>query len=234
MVPIVLAPGLLCDRRVWAPLQARLPQTALDVEFAQASDLQDMAAAILAAAPQSFVLLGHSMGAMAAVLAAAQAPDRVAGLLLCNTHAERETPERKARRARQLALAMSGQFRSHVVDDLKPLYFAPGTDRAPERQTVGRMAIEAGEGQFRRHVLALMSRPDPRPLLGRLTMPVTVVGGRGDEIVPLALVEALARAIPHARLVIAEDSGHMTPLEAPDLLADELRRLAVDSTEAAA
>jgi pimeloyl-ACP methyl ester carboxylesterase len=40
--------------------------------------------------------------------------------------------------------------------------------------------------------------------------------GRQDRWSPLAQHEEIAAAIPHAELVVIEDSGHMTPVERPD------------------
>jgi proline iminopeptidase len=58
--------------------------------------------------------------------------------------------------------------------------------------------------------------------LRRLDVPVLLVHGRADPR-PLAAVEALARALPHAELVVLPGVGHFPYLEAPDLLGRVVR-----------
>jgi pimeloyl-ACP methyl ester carboxylesterase len=52
---------------------------------------------------------------------------------------------------------------------------------------------------------------------------VLVGVGRQDAWSPLAQHEAIAAAIPHARLVVFENSGHMAPIEAPEAVTAALR-----------
>ena len=56
--------------------------------------------------------------------------------------------------------------------------------------------------------------PQLAELLPRITMPVTLVNGRHDPVVPLANVEYLDERLPNSRLVII-DAGHFVWEEAP-------------------
>ena len=58
--------------------------------------------------------------------------------------------------------------------------------------------------------------------LGRIACPTLVVHARQDPI-PLASSEAAAAAIPNARLVVLEDSGHVPYVEQPDALFAAIR-----------
>jgi pimeloyl-ACP methyl ester carboxylesterase len=233
MLSVVLAPGLLCDGRLWSGVRGHLQRPVVELDFSRHDRLESMAANILESAPERFVLAGFSMGGMAAVLAAAEAPERVAALVLIDTHAEPETPSRKAVRARQLESVADGRFQSLVMEQLKPAYFSPAAERRSERALVAAMALELGPRVFRRHVLALMSRPDPSPLLARLTMPTVVMTGRDDALVPPTFADNLARAAPNARLVVLEDCGHMAPLEQPARVAAEIEAVTRAAEESA-
>ena len=85
--------------------------------------------------------------------------------------------------------------------------------------------LEQGAETGRRQVLAIMGRQDHRSLLAHLPMPVRILVGRQDRVTPLALSEALAQMIPHARLDVVEDAGHMLPREKPEAVAQVLREL---------
>ncbi|MEQ7154678.1 alpha/beta fold hydrolase [Brevundimonas aurifodinae] len=225
MIPVVLAPGLLCDDRLWSAVTPLLAGPVVTVDFAEDDTIEAMADRILTEGPERFVLAGFSMGGMAAMVAAARAPGRIAGLALIDTHAEPETPDRSERRARQIATADAGGFARLVREELKPVYFAEPEVHEAERRLVSDMALEAGARQFRRHVQALMIRPDPTSLLPLLTMPVTVVTGEADGLAPPDAARRLAAAVPDGRLVLVPDCGHMAPLEAPAVVAAEINAL---------
>ncbi|MFB9775649.1 alpha/beta fold hydrolase [Brevibacterium otitidis] len=52
-----------------------------------------------------------------------------------------------------------------------------------------------------------------------LTMPVTIVAGRDDEIAPLPATEAFGGALSDARLVVFDGVGHLTHYERPEQIA---------------
>jgi pimeloyl-ACP methyl ester carboxylesterase len=71
---------------------------------------------------------------------------------------------------------------------------------------------------------ALLDRPDAEPLLASITCPTLVACGRHDAWAPVAQHEAIAAAVPNARLAVVEGAGHMLPVERPD----DLNRLLID------
>ena len=225
MIPVVLAPGLLCDDRLWSKVQPLLTGEIVTVDFAKDGSLEAMAERILDEGPERFVLAGFSMGGMAAMTAAAREPEQVAGLVLIDTHAEPETPDRSARRALQIETAEAGGFARLVREELKPNYFADPEAHPDEHRLVLDMALDAGALQFRRHVQALIERPDPATALNALNMPVTVVTGEEDVIAPASVARHLVERLKNGRLVLIPDCGHMAPLEAPVVVAAEIDRL---------
>jgi 2-hydroxymuconate-semialdehyde hydrolase len=59
---------------------------------------------------------------------------------------------------------------------------------------------------------------DPAPL----TLPVLVIHGGDDHLVPVAVGRALAEHAPNARLWVIPQAGHMLPLTRPSQLADKI------------
>jgi pimeloyl-ACP methyl ester carboxylesterase len=65
--------------------------------------------------------------------------------------------------------------------------------------------------------LTLSSRPSTVPdRLSELTMPVLVITGDDDQIVPTAQSVRLAESLPNAELVVIPDCGHVPQEECPD------------------
>ena len=69
MTPLLLLPGLVCDRAIWAPLLPALaPHAQCSVaDYGRLDSLAAMAAHVLATAPPRFALAGHSMGGRVAL-----------------------------------------------------------------------------------------------------------------------------------------------------------------------
>ncbi len=49
--------------------------------------------------------------------------------------------------------------------------------------------------------------------LSNVTQPVLVLAGRGDRTCVVEGAEAMAKGLPHAELIVFENSGHMTYVE---------------------
>ena len=62
--------------------------------------------------------------------------------------------------------------------------------------------------------------------LGELRLPVSVVSGEWDVVVPPRAAESLARAIPGAELTYLPRAGHFTARDDPQGLAEVIRRTA--------
>jgi pimeloyl-ACP methyl ester carboxylesterase len=58
---------------------------------------------------------------------------------------------------------------------------------------------------------------------------VLVICGEQDAITPLSDHQEMAGMLPHARLVVVKESGHMTPMERPRAVTEALRQWLVAS-----
>jgi pimeloyl-ACP methyl ester carboxylesterase len=75
---------------------------------------------------------------------------------------------------------------------------------------------------FEAQVAALLARPDARPVLQALRCPVLLACGRQDAWSPLSRHEEMLALVPHARLAVIEDSGHMSTMEQPAAVSQAL------------
>ena len=217
-LPLVLVPGLLCSARVYLPQIASLwplgPVTVAD--HRRDDTMAAIAARILADAPPRFALAGLSMGGYIAFAMMRQAPQRIAKLALLDTSARPDMPEQAAEREKFISMSEAGQFADvAAVLTLRYLHRNRHNDETL-KGIVRDMAAENGTETFVRHLRAIMSRPDSRPLLAAIRCPTLVLVGDGDELLPPALAKEIAAGIPGARLVIVPDCGHLCTLEKPE------------------
>ena len=225
--PLVLVPGLSCNAALYAPQWPALAdgRPILVADHSLDDTLSGIAGRLLAAAPPRFALCGLSMGGYVAFEVLRQAPERVTRLALLDTSAKPATPETNLPREQMIALAEKGAF-DNVTTLLWQKLVAPArlTDE-PLRLLVRGMADDVGAEGFVRQQKAIMKRPDSRPLLAGLSIPVLVLVGQEDEITPVAEAQEMAGLVgARGRLAIVPGSGHLSTLEAPEVVTAELLR----------
>lgn len=218
---VVLLPGLLCDEAVWHAQREALSFADCFVpSYGELASIEEMARSVLAATPAPcFSLAGHSMGGRVALEIVRQAPERVVRLALLDTGidpiasgepGQQERDKRMAllHTAQEMGMRPMGQawargmVHSAALDT--PLF--PAILDMIKRQTP---AI------FQAQINALLARPDARGVLRSVRCPTLLACGRQDAWSPLARHEEMQSLCPGARLVVIEDSGHMTPMEQP-------------------
>ena len=188
--------------------------------------MQALAAHALAEAPERFAMAGLSMGGILAFEIWRQAPERVTHMALLDTNPHAEALERRSSRLEQIHTAIAGGLRELAIESLKPLYLAEA-HRDDQRllDTILDMALDLGPEVFKRQSLALRDRADSVPTLATIDCPTLVLCGAEDRLCPVAHHEFMAERIPHARLVVVENCGHMSTLEQPEVVTKELKQL---------
>jgi pimeloyl-ACP methyl ester carboxylesterase len=223
---ILLLPGMMCDERLWSHQAAAMSVPVTVADTSKADNIRDMAAQALAAAPSQFAMAGLSMGGILAFEIWRQAPERVTHLALLDTNPHPDKPGNKPLRLEQIATATSGKLEQLAIESLKPLYLAEkNRDDEILLRTILDMALKLGPEVFERQSLAVMNRPDSVPTLATISCPTSVMCGREDAICPVRFHEFMAQEIPGAELVVIDDCGHMSSMEQPEVVTEELLRL---------
>ena len=222
--PLVFLPGLLNDSRLWAAQRAALADRAkCSAGDLRGSDtMAGLADSVLSRAPARFALAGLSMGGYVALEILRRAPERVTALALVDTQARADTPQ--ATDGRRAQMVRSETDFEGVVEALRGRMMLP--EHAADPAIGGlfvAMARDAGAEAFRRQQAAILSRIDGRSFLPRITCSTLVLCGRQDAVTPPELHEEMAAAIPGARLVFVEGSGHLSAIEKPEAVTAALR-----------
>jgi len=224
---LILIPGLLNDERLWSHQVSALGDGA-DVEVADITredNIPDLARAVLRRAPEKFSLAGLSMGGYVAQEIMRQDPSRVERLALVDTSARPDTPEQSARRKSMMELAMHGKFKGVTPLLLPNLVHPDHVNKPSVRDIVLQMAENVGKDAFLRQQTALLNRVDSRPDLKNIKCPTLVLCGREDALTPPEIHQEMADGIGDgAALVIVENSGHLAPLEQPEIVTDAFKK----------
>ena len=224
MTPVVLIPGMMCDARMWGDLPSRLGHPVQHFLPTGSDTMSNLAAQVLAAAPQRFALAGLSMGGIVAMEILRQAPERVERLALLDTNPLAETPDTQARRQPQIDRALAGDLTGVMRNDMKPNYLAPGPQRAEILDLCLTMALDLGPQVFARQSRALRDRTDQQATLAAFPGPALVLMGAEDRLCPADRHHLMHRLIPQSRLAIIAKAGHLPTLEQPEETATEIAR----------
>ncbi|WP_433727603.1 alpha/beta fold hydrolase [Nocardia sp. CA-129566] len=207
---------------------------------------RDLAAVIEATAPTGPVaLVGHSLGGMAVLAAAAQFPElfaaRVIGIGLLSTAAAEVTSAGITQLLRNPAIdgfrlavhtapTLVQAGRSTVRHVITPIlhvssYHGPVSPTLSRFSTlmIDRTPVETIVKFLR--TFELHDESAALPTLAHL--PVLVLGGAHDVVIPFRNSRALARELPNSELVRLDAAAHMAHLQFPDIVNAALDRLLV-------
>jgi pimeloyl-ACP methyl ester carboxylesterase len=242
---IVLVHGALNDHSVWA-LQSRLLANhghavlALDLPGHGRSDgpalpnVESLAAWLVdvldAAGVQRCALVGHSMGSLIALEAAARLGDRATQLaMVCTAYPMKvsaallDTALDDADRAIDMVNAFSHSTMASKPSAPGPGFWLHGGARSL-MQRLQAIYAEAGHGNLFHHDFGVCDRyAGAEKAAASLRCPVEVIIGSRDQMTAPKSARALAKALGASVTELA--GGHALLQEAPDALVATLRRL---------
>lgn len=173
------------------------------------------------------VFAGCSMGGYACFAVLRRYPEMVAGLLLSDTRATADTDAAREGR-RQLIAAVDAAGIAAVAESMPGRLLGETTARNNPQliDEVRSIITEQDPDAVAGALAAMADRRDSSDLLASIEIPVTVVVGSEDALVPLEEAEELASAIPGSELEVLDSVGHLPALESPDEFNKVVGRLA--------
>jgi len=240
--PVVLLHGFGTHRGVWDPLVSQLAAleaqvVAVDLRgHGQSSPMteptginafaNDVAALLDALDLRDAVLVGHSLGGMVLQAFCQQRREsmtRVRGMLLVNS-----SGNPLASRATR---AVGVYFQTRLPDlvhrspRLSHRFASSSFPSKVPSSTVSALAALAPPPLTSRRAFLIGSVPDLNPGNAFVDLDVTVLASTKDRAVSVHDSATLAESFPRSRLRMVRGTGHILPLEMPDVVLDEVLRL---------
>ncbi len=184
-------------------------------------------AGLLDASQGAVVLVGWSLGAMLAIEAAAAFPEKIAALVLISGTARFCAAPEHQGVAPAVLRAMKVGFKRNPQSVLRAFYAqcaAPHAEHisgADERHWTACLPSEQARHKLLNGLFYLESA-DLRNILPQLNLPVLVLHGRADMIVPWQAGAQLAKCLPCGNWKLFDGVGHDLPLRFPELVAAEI------------
>ncbi|HEY7681935.1 MAG TPA: alpha/beta fold hydrolase [Gemmatimonadales bacterium] len=204
--------------RIAPDLRGMGQSDAPDLGYSMATYADDLLALLSTLGVDRAVLCGVSMGGYVAFEMLRRARERVRGLVLVNTRAEADTTEGRKARDAAAAQAREGGAESIARAMLPRLLARTAAAEHPALvERVRRMMEATPVAGILGAIGALRDRPDSVSLLPALAgIPTMVIAGDDDQITPRDRAQAMADAIPGARLAVLSGAGHLAPIECPE------------------
>jgi pimeloyl-ACP methyl ester carboxylesterase len=187
------------------------------------ADMADWTAALLDAAGAAKAwLVGHSMGSLIALEAAARHPAKVSALGLIGTAATMtvgpdllKAAEANDHAAVDMVSIWGLGFQAGLGGSLAPgLWMHSGAQRVLEQCRPGVLFNDLNACNAYQNALAAAAQ---------IRVPATFILGERDMMTPAKAGKALASALPNSRTVVIPGAGHMMMVERPDELLAALQ-----------
>jgi pimeloyl-ACP methyl ester carboxylesterase len=170
-------------------------------------------------------IAGLSMGGYTALGIAAAHPGFARAFAFVSTTAAPDDEAGKQRRAAGITMIRQEGWRAYADALIPSLLNDNRPQFAAHRDHLLRMFERAGDSGLPPTLMALAARPDRRPMLLSVHVPVIVVVGAVDALTPPDRARAMATGISGSRLHVLDDVAHMSALESPQKLAGLLGAL---------
>jgi pimeloyl-ACP methyl ester carboxylesterase len=193
------------------------------------------------------ILAGNSMGGLISILQASASPDTVRGLVLIDPAlpVPPRLPDRQvgsqfvmyalpgvgefyvrsvlSRRPPQLAVQRVIDLCFADPSRIDPAMFSASIALAAERQSQGPRARDEAFLAASRSLMRVAGRRGRYwQIMASVRVPVLLIGGEADRLVPVASMRQAAARNPGWETVILPGVGHTPQLEVPDAVADTL------------
>lgn len=232
-LPLMLVHGYPLDHRIWEEV-ASLLESDFDLIL---PDMRGFGESQVMQADQSIMsyaadlrglldhfhirqalVAGHSMGGYVALAFARQFPKRLSGLGLIASQTLADTPERREGRfATAKEVVESGV--SSVADSMAPKLSADAAIQAILRGFI----LDQPPLGIASALRAMADRPDSTGLLKVLDLPIVIVHGQVDSLIPIERAREMKEAVSSAHYVELPNAGHMPMMEDAPSVAEALR-----------
>jgi len=223
---LILIHGFCENSRVWDALLSFLPEDlsvlAIDLPGYGSSSFDDTLsmdvfsdylAGIIENLPEEKpVVVGHSMGGYVLLHCAKKYPELFGGLGLFHSSALEDSSEKKSNRLKTIEF-LENHPSTEFFKIFLPGLVAPGKEKALFMKGVESMVCSTPMGTVIGSTLAMLERTDSSVFLRETDLPIFILGGKKDKIIPIETLRFQAALPQRCFYRELEESGHLGMME---------------------
>ncbi len=238
---IVLLHGFLGSSTVWEKISPYLSKSfkviLIDLPghgksdcFGYAHSMELMAETVLAVLKKlrirKCVLVGHSMGGYVALTFAKKYPQYLKGLCLFHSTAYPDTEEKKKDRNNAIRI-IKKKPQVFIKPMIKNLFSKKNISYLKEEiKLATNIALKTPPQGIIAALIGMRDRPSSINTLKQLQIPIMMVIGKHDNVLPEETLLEQYNEIPNKHLLYLEHDGHYSQLENPKVTGKALRKFA--------
>lgn len=165
------------------------------------------------------VLCGLSMGGYISLRTVERMESKFSALILCDTKSLPDDNEGKIKRAAGIkAIDDNGveAFVKQFVFNCFSVSFMK--NHKTEYEAVINRSINNNPMGVKGCLLAMAARTDTSAYLPEISIPTLIICGSEDKLTPPNVMKEMSRRIQGSKFVLVDSAGHMTPIEAPEIV----------------
>jgi pimeloyl-ACP methyl ester carboxylesterase len=161
------------------------------------------------------ILCGLSMGGYIALRASERHPDRMNGLILCDTKSEADTNEGKLARAAAIKVIKKYGVKRFARSFLSDAFSSSSLSDQRLVNTATKIILRNKPLGVCGTLLALAGRTDTTEFLPKVRAPTLILVGDSDKITPPDFSRRMHSAIQGSELQLIANAGHLSNMENP-------------------
>ena len=237
-VPVVFIHSFPSNRTMWEPQREVLQKTCRFISYdvrgfgeSEVGDgrytlelfVDDLMGLLDHLKIRKAVLCGLSMGGYIALRAAERHPERLSGLVLCDTKSGADSDEAKLKRTATLRAIKKNGVAPFADAFVKTVLTENTLQTKPKVvESLLRSILGNSSTGICGALLAMAARTDTTAALSTIHVPTLVLVGAEDKLTPPSAAQALQKVIPHATLHVIPQAAHMSNLENPSVFNEKL------------
>jgi pimeloyl-ACP methyl ester carboxylesterase len=177
-------------------------------------------------------LCGLSMGGYIALNAIENHPKRFDALVLCDTQCLADSVEAKGKRMKAVEGIWKNGLEMFVDESLKD-FFAQESLLSKKNiiADVREMIMNTSEKSIIKTLIALSKRVETCSKLSEIKVPVLILVGKEDKIIPPEAAQFMHEKINGSVMTIIKNAGHVSNLENQDQFNEQLKKFLGEKTE---
>jgi 3-oxoadipate enol-lactonase len=240
---IVFIHGFPFSCRMWDPQIAVLPKNFRaitydvrghglsdigDGQYTIEIDVDDLIMLLDQLKIKEAVICGLSMGGYIALRAIERNPERICGLILCDTKSEPDTNEAKIKRTGTIKNIKANGVGLFAEDFVRTIFSEEAVKNKEEAVSfIKKIILSNLPLGICGTLLALASRTDTTDTLPKIKVPTCIIVGEHDKLTPPSVAKTMAEIISDSELHIIPKSAHMSNLENSKEFNDKLNSFLV-------
>ncbi len=170
------------------------------------------------------VLCGLSMGGYISLRAVERMENKLGALILCDTKSVADDDQGRLKRAAGIKI-INEEGSEKFVEQFVPNCFGEKfikEHNSEYREVLNRSKQNSSVG-LKGCLLAMAGRTDTTSYLSKISIPVLIICGKEDKLIPADIMKSMAEKIKGSKFIVVENAGHMTPIESKDIVNKRIR-----------